>query len=148
VIRTKTTWVRKTAIRTLKSGEVVEPLEGSIAMIENLIGATGPAMLTGAWRAANAMQRFAQQNAPWTDRTGEARKNLRGYAGLGRNGQCWCAAIEHGPAIDYGVWLETRWNGRYAIVAPTQEAFAPRMSGYMKRAIDASNRGQPVPDGE
>lgn len=54
-------------------------------------------------------------NAPWTDRTGNARNGLRGEAFHEPN--------RHGfdlfHSVPYGIWLEIRWSGKYAIIEPT-----------------------------
>lgn len=65
---------------------------------------------------------YMRQNASWTDRTGNARNGLR-------------ARHEKEPYVQhelilyhtmpYGIWLEVRWSGRYAIIAPTLETMGP-----------------------
>ena len=58
----------------------------------------------------------ARQNAPWEDQTGNARNGLRTstfHEPLIRHG----IALSH--SMPYGIWLETRFEGRYAIIAPT-----------------------------
>lgn len=36
--------------------------------------------------------------------------------------------LGHGKDIYYGIWLEVRWGGRYAIIVPTAEHFAPQIA--------------------
>lgn len=60
--------------------------------------------------------------APWTDRTGNARNGLS-------------SAVEWQPKklhairlfhrVTYGIFLEVRWAGRYAIIGPTIQKFGP-----------------------
>lgn len=141
VIEPKVIWVRQTAQRTLKSGVVVNPLEGSVAMLSGLVSEDIPGGIAmGVQRAGEAMEAYAKATAPWTDRTGAARAGLRGYGGMSRTG-CWCAAVQHAPDVHYGVWLETRWNGRYAVVAPTQEAFADKIVDVMRESIRVVTTG-------
>lgn len=63
--------------------------------------------------------------ARWKDRTGNARAGL-------------ITEVEH-PGDDewelyfaslatYGIWLEIRWSGRYAIVGPVMADIAPRVA--------------------
>jgi hypothetical protein len=66
---------------------------------------------------------YAQDNAPWADRTGMAREGLGvvieemdGAVGL---------SLYHG--VDYGYWLEVIQSGRFAIIMPTLELFAPQI---------------------
>lgn len=61
-------------------------------------------------------------NAPWQDQTGNARNGLRARAEGAGNG----ARIVLSHSVPYGVWLEIRWGGRYAIIGPAIEEFAPR----------------------
>ena len=72
------------------------------------------------------MQNYAQSNAPWQDQTGDARAGLE-------------AIVDEHPVrpsiylyhtVDYGKWLEIRWNGLYAVIMPTIEDMGP---GLMRR---------------
>lgn len=81
------------------------------------------------------MQAYAQANAPWTNRTGDARRTLRGYYGAygSKGGKAYYAALRHG--VPYGIWLEVRFSGRWGIVWRTLEAFRGKASGYIKDAL-------------
>jgi hypothetical protein len=72
--------------------------------------------------AAEAVQQYAQENAPWEDQSGAAREGLTAeYQDLG--------LFEHAiilyHTVEYGIWLEVRWNGKYAIIIPTIERMGP-----------------------
>ena len=72
--------------------------------------------------AAEAVEQYAQANAPWEDQSGAARDGLTAEyedAGLFKH------AIILYHTVDYGIWLEIRWNGRYAIIIPTIEHMGP-----------------------
>ena len=60
---------------------------------------------------------YAKQTAPWTDRTGAARSELD--AAVEAVDEELSVALFHG--VDYGIWLEIRWNGRYAVIIPAME---------------------------
>jgi len=62
--------------------------------------------------------------APWTDRTGNARSGLFAKAGHEPGQRHW---IELGHRVPYGIWLEIRWAGRYAIVFPTLLVYGPKI---------------------
>lgn len=64
------------------------------------------------------LQRQAQQNRPWTDRTGQARQRLRGWES--KKGTAILVNLAHG--VDYGEKLEYGHERRYAIVEPTLRA--------------------------
>lgn len=68
-----------------------------------------------------------RKNAPWHDRTGEARNGLHCRVShvAGRH----TVTFAHG--VSYGIWLEVRWAGRYAIVGPTIQ----RTSGLLMRDL-------------
>ncbi|MEL7232864.1 MAG: hypothetical protein AAGK74_00130 [Chloroflexota bacterium] len=69
---------------------------------------------------APQLEADAKQNAPWTDRTGQARQGLEGRATQLEPG---VAAITLATLKDYGIWLEIANGGRYAIVIPTISAY-------------------------
>jgi len=67
--------------------------------------------------AAEAEQ-IAKDNAPWKDRTGDARKLLKGK--VIDDGDNLGFALIH--RVEYGKHLETANSGKYAILKPTIEA--------------------------
>ena len=64
---------------------------------------------------------FAKSKAKWTDRTGNARGSLSGTytASVNRDSARFEITISHG--MPYGIWLELRWNGKFAIINKTVE---------------------------
>lgn len=56
-----------------------------------------------------------QREATWTDRTGQARRELRTEVEVNGTKITLCL-ITGAP---HGVYLELRWGGRYAVVSPT-----------------------------
>ena len=76
---------------------------------------------------ATVMQNSAKHNAPWTDRTGNARSGLFGTAERDTARKLVIIYLSHGPAIDYGVFLELAHSGRFAIILPTMEAHLPEL---------------------
>lgn len=73
-------------------------------------------------RLAQDVEDYAQANAPWDDRTGAARDGLVAEA---EDRGAFEHAIVLRHTIDYGIWLEVRWNGRFAIILPTIEHMGP-----------------------
>lgn len=84
-----------------------------------------------AGRVATLMQNSAMQNAPWTDRTGNARSGLFGTAETDLAKNLVIVYLSHGPAIDYGVWLELANGGRYQVIMPTIEAHLPEIKAML-----------------
>lgn len=65
--------------------------------------------------SATKLQNYARNNAPWTDRTGQARQRLTGTAMIVANG--YKLRLAHG--VNYGIWLELAHEKRFAIIQPT-----------------------------
>lgn len=72
---------------------------------------------------ARQVEDYARANAPWEDRTGDARH------GLTAQGEqrlvTYTITLFH--TAEYGLWLEVRWDGKYAIILPTLEVMGPRL---------------------
>lgn len=58
---------------------------------------------------------YAKTYAPWNDQTGNARNGLD--AKVYRDGSKQGIVLFH--QVAYGIWLEVRWDGRYATIVPT-----------------------------
>ncbi len=64
-------------------------------------------------------EEYAKTNASWTDRTGNARQTLHAEVQqLSKD----AVALYLAHGMDYGIWLEVRWGGRFAIIWPTIQA--------------------------
>lgn len=66
---------------------------------------------------------YARSNAPWTDRTSNARNGL--FATASREHPVYRITLAH--SVPYGIWLEVRWSGRYAIIRPTIDRTGPEV---------------------
>ena len=88
-----------------------------------------------ACETAASMERYAKENRVWTDRTGDARKGLRGVAS--RSSQAISAGIYQDmygkTGKEYGYWLENgtkevsggvTFGEKYGILKPTRNAHA------------------------
>ena len=93
----------KVEIGDLNKG-LIEYSEKALAAVD-VYGKTAAAKLEGK----------AKENRPWTDRTGDARKRMKGSSEMDSDGLK--IVLAHG--VDYGVWLELAHEKRYAIVEPT-----------------------------
>ena len=69
---------------------------------------------------------YMKQNAPWTDRTGDARANLYSVVQHAAR-QTVTILLSHGSLIPYGVYLEVLHAGRFAIIAPSVDVWGPQM---------------------
>jgi len=83
-------------------------------------------------RMAPEVANYAKVNAPWTDRTGNARNGL--MAQPYDEGDNVGIVVYH--SVSYGIWLEVRWAGKYAIIGPTIEVMGPRVMSQYHNLLD------------
>lgn len=74
-----------------------------------------------AYDRAEDIEAWCKANAPWQDRTGDARERL--HATVEETGPIGTIVIAHG--VEYGIWLEIAHQGRYAIIAPAIDYWGP-----------------------
>lgn len=60
-------------------------------------------------------ENYAKSNAPWTDRTGDARRSISSVDDSNSNTIRYYITI----GVDYGIWLEIANQGKYRILVPT-----------------------------
>lgn len=106
--------------------------EGDLtARINNM----GPKVKRGMVAAANYVapqaEAFMKSEAPWTDRTGAARNGLGAQVEVSGNK----VAIILYHSVPYGVFLEVRWGGKYAIIEKTMAAAGPLFVEAIGRLI-------------
>lgn len=78
-------------------------------------------MVAGAKYVEPQAEAYMKSNAPWTDRSGNARNGLKARTEIGSNK----VTVYLFHSVPYGGYLELRWSGRYQIINPTIEVFAP-----------------------
>lgn len=88
-------------------------------------------------KESSKIREYAQSNAPWADRSGDAR------AGLDTDVQNDDGLIEltlfH--TVDYGLWLEVIQNGNFAIIMPTLESQGPGALDNVTAAVAGARKG-------
>lgn len=69
---------------------------------------------------------YSKSKAKWTDRSGNARSGLSStyHIDSGSSGSTFQIDIFH--RVSYGIWLEVRYNGKYAIINRTVSYQGPR----------------------
>ncbi len=75
---------------------------------------------------------WMKENAPWTDRTGNARQTLYTEVQDVVN-EMVTIIMSHG--VNYGIYLELKNAGRFAIVNPALDHFAPKIWADVKRML-------------
>jgi hypothetical protein len=82
---------------------------------------------------AKEVEQQMRREAPWRDRTGEARRKLRAQVEV--SGAQVQLILSHGA--EHGVFLELSNGGRYAIVSPTTVRTGPEIMREMKGKLAA-----------
>ena len=75
-----------------------------------------------AQRVATEMQNQAKADAPWTDRTGNARTGIFGTSETDFAAHVVTIYLSHGATISYGLWLELANSGSHAVIMRTMES--------------------------
>ena len=85
------------------------------------------------------VEAFMKSNAPWTDRTGEARRSLS--MSFHKEGDVYVS--EGGQGVWYGVYIENNYGSKYSILKPTFYKFLPQFEREVMGIMQGSiyNRG-------
>ncbi len=78
-------------------------------------------------QVAGEIEDYMKAEAPWEDQTGAAREGLG--TDVRQEGYKYYIDLFH--TVDYGIWLEVRWNGQYAIIQPTIDRYGPILMGAL-----------------
>lgn len=115
--------IRDTRGRFVKGGTGVawENLDVITSNIAKTAEGCHEARLLSAQNLSKSMETYAKENAPWEDDTGEAREGLKTVV-VDRPGD-FVSQVHLGHTAEYGIYLETRNGGEFAIIAPTIAEF-------------------------
>ncbi len=81
--------------------------------------------------AAKKMEGAAKKDAPWADRTSNARNSIQGnFRWEGSK-----AKIELSGNVDYFVFLELAMGKKYSVLVPTIQRYGPEVLKGYKRVI-------------
>jgi hypothetical protein len=104
-------------------------LDGTLLKgIANFEFKTGDGIIDAVQKFAAEMVEYARRHAPWEDDTGDARKGLTAE-GVATNDDINLILMH---TVDYGIYLEVRNSGRFAIIVPTIESFGPKIYDHMR----------------
>lgn len=83
-------------------------------------------------RYAPQIESWMKANAPWTDRTANARQGLHAETEkLVKDS--YNIVLTHG--VEYGYWLELKNQGRYAIIQPALDHWFPIILAEVRRVL-------------
>ncbi len=78
------------------------------------------------------LEKQAKQDRPWTDRTGNARRSIRGSAAK-TNSTTYTTALAIG--VSYGRYLELSNGGRFRVILPTMLSNTRQFIAACRRAF-------------
>lgn len=93
---------------------------------------TADVLLAGLSTVTDAMEADAKRDAPWTDRTGNARRTMTGFVTRADENTLLIGIAGHMP---YSPDLEARHGLRYAILVPTVDRYAPTILQTVTKAV-------------
>lgn len=85
----------------------------------------------------NASENYMRSNAPWTDRTTNARNGLFSHAD--REATHHSLLMSH--SVSYGIYLETMQTGRYGIIVPTWLRTSDELWRMLSKLFSLMDRG-------
>lgn len=113
-------------------------ISGLLRGLDNLESKTDQALRAYAeGSAAPKLVSYGKEHAPWTDRSGDARRTL-GTQVLKMAGGY---RIEFMHGVAYGIWLELANEKRFAIIEPTIRAKAPDIFKGLEHLWDRMKYG-------
>lgn len=99
--------------------------------LQTLGARTKNRMVATARYVAPQIQSDMRENAKWTDRTGNARNGLFATVQVSKNE----VAIVLYHSVPYGIWLELRWSGKYAIITPSLAKWGPKFFALLAKSV-------------
>jgi len=87
---------------------------------------------SGLSEVADLMESDAKRDAPWTDRTGNARRTMTGFVTCENDNVLVVGVAGH---MHYSPDLELRHGKRYAVLVPTVDRYAPTILQTVAKAV-------------
>lgn len=82
---------------------------------------------------AGESEAHMKQEAPWNNITRNARNSLNSTVLVDTSPQTTRIALKLSHGMDYGIWLELKNGGKYAIVRPTAVLYRQKVRAAYKR---------------
>ena len=99
--------------------------------LQTLGARTKNRMVATARYIAPQIQSDMRTNAPWQDQTSNARNGLFAVVVVSTN----AVSIVLYHSVPYGIWLELRWSGKYAIITPSLAKWGPKFFALLAKAV-------------
>jgi hypothetical protein len=101
-----------------------------------MVGTLGARVVASMEEGKGKVEEYAKSNAPWEDRTGDARDGL--IADLSEEDGVIVLELAH--SVEYGIYLETIEDGAFAIIMPTLEALGPEILHEAGAAVTSTGK--------
>lgn len=88
-----------------------------------------------AHRQAREIDEWLGPHAPWRDRTTRARRGLHAFLDE-EAGPIGTIVISHSTTLDYVIWLEIANQGRYSIIRPALDYWAPKTKASLQSLVN------------
>ena len=111
-------------------------MAGGANVVRNLnawAGSKKMALEALAMVTAKQMEADARVNKSWTNRTGHARQGLVGGYFYDNDG----LKVYIAHSVSYGIWLELKNDGKFAILRPTRDKYANIAFNQAKRILES-----------
>lgn len=82
------------------------------------------------------LEDFMKANAPWNDRTGNARRGLKAELKEEDQGNRTLLSIELSHSVPYGIYLEYGMELRFQILEPTSRLKGPEVLNGMQNILN------------
>ena len=116
---------------TIDKNDLARTIPALVPYIDNVVGRTMDFY-------APQVEASAKQKAPWTDRTANARNGLA--AEHIKEGELIHSIVLY-HQVPYGIWLEVKWDGRFATILPRIQEYGPKVMETVSGILDRFPRG-------
>lgn len=110
----------------------VTPVQALTELADVYISAIHKGIFAIAQKYAPLIENWMRDNAPWTDRTANARQSLWTQVTNIANEMVF-VILSHG--VGYGIYLEMNNAGKFAIINPALDHFAPLIWADVARML-------------
>jgi hypothetical protein len=96
---------------------------------------------------AGESESYMKTNAPWQNVTRNARNSLTGTVAVANSPQRTRISLKLSHGVDYGIWLELKNGGKFAIVRPTALIYRQKVRKACQRVWKNWTPGPTGPGG-
>ena len=110
---------------------IASPQDEFAAMVDAYVRAIQAGAYAVCKKRQPEIENWMKENAPWTDRTGNARQALN--VDVTQELANIIIQLQHG--VEYGFWLEVKNQGKWGILAPAIDHWVPILLADLQRML-------------